>query len=111
MPNDKVKNLDDANFEVEVFGESTKVLVQFWASWSPPCSQVSPVVDRIADEFNQQIIVGRLDIENSQRMTRLYNVTQVPTLILFQSGVEVYRKMGVINESTLSYLIHSYLET
>lgn len=111
MPTDRILILDDANFEEKVIrGIYEKVLVQFWAAWSPPCRLVSSVVDAIANEFNQKMVVGRLDIDGSPKVTYMYNIRVVPTLMLFDNGVEVHRKTGVVNESTLTYLINRYLE-
>ena len=107
MPNKKIIILNDANFEREVF-DSTNMLVQFWAPWSPPCSLLSPIVDTIADEFYGKIIVGRLDIEVSPMVIDQYRVRYVPTLILFEKGREIYRKTGAVDESTLSSLIQGY---
>lgn len=108
MPSEKIMILDDRNFEKEVERGDTYIVVQFWAPWSPPCRQVSAVVDTIADEFDGRIIVGRLNVDNASRVIDIYRVSHVPTLILFKAGGEVYRKTGAINESTLSYLIEEY---
>ncbi|MBC9910575.1 thioredoxin family protein [Chitinophaga varians] len=104
MPNEKIITLSDENFDQEVLS-GPNILVQFWAPWSQPCSQLSPVIDTIADEFDKKIIVYRLNIEKSPRVVEEYRVRQVPTLILFELGGEIYRKIGVINKSVLSSLI------
>ncbi|RBL88185.1 thioredoxin family protein [Chitinophaga flava] len=110
MPNEKIIILNDANFDREVLGRATNVLVQFWAPWSPPCRLVSPMVDALADEFSGKVVMGRLNVEVSLRVTEQYQVRGVPTLILFKNGGIVDRKTGVANQSALSNFIYRHLE-
>ena len=80
--------LNDANFEQEVVEASkTKlVLVDFFAPWCGICKIISPIVDTIADEMKDQIIVGKIDVEASPLVAEKYDVMSLPTLALFKDG-------------------------
>ena len=91
----------DANFQAEVLQSATPVLVDFTAEWCGPCHALAPVVDKLNEEWNGAVKVGRLDIDANVDITMHYSVMGVPTLILFKHGEPVERLMGFMQKERI----------
>ncbi len=84
----------DGTFQQDVLQSNEPVLVDFWASWCQPCRMVAPVVEEIASENAGKIKVLKLDVDENQNTAMQYNVSSIPTLILFKDGQPVERIVG-----------------
>ena len=76
----------DDNFETEVLQSDKPVLVDFWAEWCGPCKMLAPTIDELADEYAGRVKVGKLDTEINQKTASRYNISAIPTVILFENG-------------------------
>jgi thioredoxin 1 len=86
--------VNDGDFETQVLGSDTPVLVDFWAEWCVPCHMVSPVVEQIGQEKGETLKVAKLNIDENPDATRRFGVMSIPSLILFKGGNEVARIVG-----------------
>jgi len=84
----------DASFKQEVLETAQPVLVDFTAEWCGPCHMLAPVVDKLNEEWNGAVKVGKLDIDLNVSTTMQYGVMGVPTLMLFKGGQPVERLTG-----------------
>ena len=84
----------ESNFEAEVLKNEKPVLVDFWAEWCGPCKMIAPIVEQLADEYEGQLIVGKLDTDANQGVMMNYGIMGIPTLILFKGGEPVARITG-----------------
>lgn len=84
----------DDTFDAQVLGSSTPVMVDFWAEWCGPCQLAGPIVDQLATDYKGKITIGKLDVDANQKTAAKYGVVSIPTVILFQHGKEVGRKVG-----------------
>ena len=82
------------NYDTEVKGSDIPVLVDFWATWCPPCKMLAPIVDEIANESVGKIKVGKVDTDASPTIRDSFGINSIPTLILLKSGKEVERIVG-----------------
>ena len=101
--------LTDANFEQEVLASGVPVLVDFWASWCPPCKMMDPVIEALAEEYNGRLVVGKVNVDQSPLVRSEYRVVGVPTFILFQGGEPLQRRTGAQSKGQLVGMLGAYL--
>ena len=92
------------NFQKEVMENEKTVLVDFYADWCGPCQMMVPVMETIAEE-NQDIVVGKLNVDEEGELAMKYQVASIPTVIAFRNGQEVGREVGFVpKEAVLGIL-------
>jgi thioredoxin 1 len=96
---------DETNFDSEVLKASVPVLVDFTATWCGPCRALAPIVEKLADEFEGKIKVGKLDIDKSPNVTAKYRITSVPTVLVFQGGEKKAQHVGLTTRDKLVQLL------
>ena len=85
----------DATFEAEVERSPVPVLVDLWAPWCGPCHAIAPIVDSLATEMSGRLRVAKLNVDENPVTAGRLKVQGIPTLIVFRSGREVDRLVGV----------------
>lgn len=92
----ELKHINTDEFNDLVIDKKEKVLVDFYASWCGPCKMLAPILDEISKEVEVQIC--SVDVDDNFDLAKSYGVMSVPTLILFNNGVEVKRAIGLKNK-------------
>jgi thioredoxin 1 len=105
MAGKNVLEFTDKNFESEVLKSDVPVLVDFTATWCGPCKALAPIVDKIADEFEGKVKVGKLDIDANQQITVKYGVRSVPTVLVFKGGQKAGQHIGLTTRDKLVALL------
>ncbi len=103
MTSDLIKKLSSSDFKETI--QSGLTLVDFFAEWCAPCRMLVPVLEELAEEKKDQMKFCKVDIDQAQDITTEFQVTSVPTLILFKDGKEVNRTIGLKDGDALRALI------
>ena len=92
--------LNSENFEAEVLGCETPVIVDFWAEWCGPCGMMAPVIEEIAEE-RSDIKVCKLNVDDEPDLANRYNVSAIPTVICFKGGEPAATSIGYKSKEAL----------
>ncbi len=103
-----IKKLDESNFSKEI--EKGVTLVDFFAEWCGPCRMISPVIEEIANSLKDKASFGKVDIDKQVKLASEYQVTSIPTLVLFKDGKEIDRIVGLRDEKALKEFVEKALK-
>lgn len=87
--------ISSENFREEVLNTDKTVLIDFYADWCGPCKMMSPVIDEIAEELEQNIKVGKVNVDENQDLAMEYGIMSIPTMLIFKNGKEDKRFIGL----------------
>lgn len=108
------QHLDSSNFQATLDNAKTPVLVDFFAEWCGPCQMAAPIMDKLADDYKEKIVIAKLDVDESRDIAGQFNVMSIPTVIVFKKDddghmVEFDRKIGFPGESGYQKMIEEAL--
>ena len=95
-----VLKITNKNFEEEVLNSDKPVIIDFYADWCMPCKMMSPIIDSIAEE-NQELKVGKINVDESGELAVKYNIMSIPTIIIFKNGNEYKKIIGVTSKENI----------
>lgn len=82
---------------------NNKVIVDFYADWCGPCKMLSPVLEKISEEENIDIV--KINVDNEQELAREYGIMSIPTLIIFENGKEINKNIGLCSKQDIKEMI------
>lgn len=100
--------ITDANFSELVEKSTLPVLLDFWATWCPPCRMIAPIVEDLAKELSGRVIIGKLDVDGNQMTAGRFRVQSIPTLIIFNKGSEAERIVGLQSKEAILHSLKKY---
>jgi len=86
--------VDDANFNQAVLQAKVPVLVDFWAPWCRPCIMAAPVLEELAEDYSDRIIIAKLNVDENMKIASKYGIMAIPNLIIFKDGKPVAQIVG-----------------
>ena len=95
------KNVTDDNFDTEVIKSTKPILVDFWAEWCGPCKQIGPVLEEISNDMADQIVIGKMNIDNSPNVPVKWGIRGIPTMLIFKNGELKATKVGATTKSNI----------
>jgi thioredoxin 1 len=93
--------VSDGNFEAEVLQADRPVLVDFSATWCGPCKKLEPVVHEIATDYDGQLKVVRVDVDQAASSAARFAVLSVPTLLVFKGGEVKAQMVGIVSKKAI----------
>jgi thioredoxin len=105
----KALEVTDSTFEQEVLQSTQPVLVDFWAVWCGPCKTIAPIVEELAGEYEGQLKVMKLDVDDNPRTASAYGVQSIPTLLVFKDGKPAERIIGAVPKKVIADKLQSVM--
>ena len=95
MAEGKTIEVTDDSFQSEVLESEVPVLVDYWAPWCGPCRMAAPVLEKIADEYDGQLKVCKVNVDENREVASKYGIMSIPTMFVFKQGELVDQITGV----------------
>jgi thioredoxin 1 len=100
-----VLQLTEANFQDEVMNSQVPVLIDFWAPWCGPCRMVGPVVEQVANDLNGTVKVGKVNVDEEQRLATAFKVMSIPTLVVVKEGKISSKAVGYKSKEEIKAML------
>lgn len=98
-------NLTKENWGKEVLESEKPVLIDFWASWCNPCKMLSPVIDEVAEEANEEYKVGKVNVDEQPELARQFKVMSIPTLVVMKNGNIIEKSVGLMGKKDIINMV------
>ena len=96
------------SFAEEIEGAEGLAMVDFWAEWCGPCRMVSPIVEELAAEYSDRVKVGKVDVDENQRIAQRFNIRSIPSILFFKDGEHVDTVVGAVPKAQLEQKIEEH---
>ena len=106
----EIQHINKDNFNELVLDSKTPVLVDFFATWCGPCKMLAPILEQVAEEMGDKVVIAKADIDECMELAQEYGIMSVPTMILFKEGAEVSRNIGFRGKPQIVEMINSKLD-
>ena len=106
---DHIVHTTDSDFEDDVVNSDRPVLLDFWAEWCGPCKMIAPILDAIADEYQDRLRVVKLNIDENPQTAPKYNIRSIPTLLLFRDGAVAAQQVGAVSKAQLASFLDQHI--
>jgi thioredoxin 1 len=104
-----VTDLTDDTFESTIANSKTPVLVDFWAEWCGPCRRVGPIVEELAGDYGDRLLVAKVDVDQNQGVASKHGIQSIPTLMIFKDGELKERLVGAHPKQTLKEAVDRFI--
>ena len=94
-----MKEFTDGNWKSEVLDSPIPVIVDFWAPWCKPCLNLTPTIEKLAADYEGKVKVGKMNCDENQEVPGSQRIVAIPTVLIFQGGIEKDRLVGVNGEA------------
>lgn len=101
--------INDSNYD-EVLAQNKPMVLDFWATWCGPCRKVGPVIEELANQYDGQVIVGKINIEeDADDLVAEFGIRNIPTILFMKGGQVVDKVVGAAPKSTLEEKLKALL--
>lgn len=101
-------SITESNFE-ELVASGKPLVVDFWATWCGPCKKIAADIEKLAEEYEGQVIIGKCDVEESDELAARFGVRNVPTVLFIKNGEVVDKQVGAAPKATFEEKIKAIL--
>lgn len=100
--------IKDANYE-ELAASGKPLVIDFWATWCGPCKKIAPDVEALAEQYKDQVIIGKCDVDENEELPGQFGVRNIPTLLFIKNGEIVDKQVGAATKSQLEEKVKKLL--
>ena len=109
MASEKIITVNESNWNSDVLESTVPVLVDFWAEWCPPCRAIAPVLDDLAEEWNDKLRIAKVNVDERPELANQFGIRSIPTLLLVKAGQVVDQMVGAMSKAALKAKIEPQL--
>jgi thioredoxin 1 len=105
-----VIQITDATLD-KVLKTDKPVVIDFWAEWCGPCRMVAPIIEQMAEEYKDNVIVGKIDVDENNEAITKYGIRNIPTILFIKKGQVVDKIVGTADKRLFVDKINKLLKT
>ncbi len=90
--------ITDANFD-QLLAQGKPMVVDFWATWCGPCRKVGPYIEELAEQYGDQAIIGKVDVDENDELAMRFGVRNIPTILFIKDGQVVDKQIGAASKN------------
>ena len=109
MATDRILTLNEDNFDEQVTKIREPILVDFWATWCPPCEAIASTLEQLAQEMDGRAYVAKVNVDESGDLANRFGIRSIPTLMLFKHGKVVSRVIGAAPKAQIRKMVEKHL--
>jgi len=103
-------NINDANFDEKINRPGRFVLVDFFADWCGPCKVLGPILDKVAEQFKDNVVLLKANLDNIPATAQKFGVEKIPTVVLLKDGKPVSGFVGLVPEESIVNWLKNIIE-
>ena len=100
--------INEENYK-ELAAQGKPIVLDFWATWCGPCKKIGPIIEELANEYEGQVIIGKVDVEEAEDLTAEFGIRNVPTVIFIKNGEVVDKSVGAATKAVLEEKVKALL--
>lgn len=100
--------INDSNYK-EFLESGKPVVIDFWAPWCGPCRSIAPIVEELAEVYQDRVIIGKYNVDDDTDLGVEYGIRNIPTMLFFKDGQMVDKHVGTITRDALTAKIDALL--
>lgn len=97
----EIINITTDNFEDTISSTESPVIVDFWAPWCGPCRTIAPILEELAKEKGDAVVVTKVNVDENQQLAQKFNVRAIPTILFFKGGELKDQAVGLLSKEDL----------
>lgn len=109
MAGNQIVHMTDAEFEEKVLNSPIPVVVDFWAEWCGPCRMIAPILEELAEECGEQVVIAKMNVDDQRETPAKYGIQAIPTMLFFKDGKEAAKIVGVETKANIKAKIDAML--
>jgi thioredoxin len=99
----------ESSFRSTVIDSDKPVLVDFWAQWCGPCKKLSPIVEQVAEELGDKVLITSVDVDSERALGAMFQIMSIPSLLIFKDGEKVDELVGLRPKSDIVAKLEKHL--
>lgn len=100
--------ITDSNYK-DILAGTKPVVIDFWAPWCGPCKMVAPIIEELSEEFEEQVIIGKCDVDENNDVASEFGIRNIPTVLFFKDGKIVDKQVGAVGKPVFTEKIKNLL--